>query len=84
MGNEEKHSRSRKSWFVASTLSAATVALAAVGYATIARLEVYPGNPTLGVIYKFAEALDMDPRDLLPDSGKRPAKGRKSRQGQRR
>ena len=38
MGNEEKHSRSRKSWFVASTLLAATVALAAVGYATIARL----------------------------------------------
>jgi uncharacterized cupredoxin-like copper-binding protein len=36
MGNEEKHSRSRKSWFVASTLLAATVALAAVGYATIA------------------------------------------------
>ncbi len=50
-----------------------------VGYATVARLEVYPGNPTLGVIYKFAEALDMDPRDLLPDSGKRPAKGRDSR-----
>ena len=62
----------------------ALAAESGVGYATVARLEVYPGNPTLGVIYRFAEALDMDPRDLLPDSGKRPAKGRKSRQGDKR
>ncbi len=55
-----------------------------VGYATVARLEVYPGNPTLGVIYRLAEALDMDPRDLLPDPEKRPAKGRKTRQGDKR
>jgi transcriptional regulator with XRE-family HTH domain len=49
-----------------------------VGYATIARLEVSPGNPTLGVIYRLAEALDMDPRNLLSDPEKRPFKGRKS------
>lgn len=55
-----------------------------VGYATIARLEVYPGNPTLSVIYRLAAALDADPRELLPEPEKRPSAGRKSRQGRKR
>jgi len=55
-----------------------------VGWASIARIETGRANPRLSTIHRLAEALDMDPRDLLPDSGKRPAKGRKSRQRQRR
>ena len=51
-----------------------------VGYATIARLEIYPGNPRLTTLYRLAEALGVDPRDLLPEREKRPTERPKTRQ----
>jgi len=55
-----------------------------VGWASIARIETGRANPRLSTINRLAEALDLDPKDLLPESGEKPAKGRKSRQGDKR